>query len=313
MKKKVEICKKSQRRNYSKGKDAQNMKSALQELRDSSNPNISNVAETYQISRRSLSERFLGNLEVHASPGKKSYLSLEEEEYLVNWLIEMAAIGLGFDIKTMKKLIRNLLGKDTTSVTNGWVQYFLQKHPELSLRKSEAFDRLRMRSLDEDVISYYFVVLQIAFYKCEEMSRGVELTPNRIFAMDETGIQASQKGGYVLTKRGTKSVISITSESREHLTIVAHACALGLSGSPMFITPRKIEGFLENHFVGSKAVHSSSGYINDNLFTEWCHHFVDDIQRIRGDSELWCLLILDSHQCHTMVPEALRILNEAKY
>ena len=50
------------------------------------------------------------------------------------------------------------------------------------------------------------------------MSTGVELTPNQIFAMDETGIQASQKGGYVLTKRGTKSVISITSESRKHLT-----------------------------------------------------------------------------------------------
>jgi len=47
-----------------------------------------------------------------------------------------------------------------------------------------------------------------------------------------------------------------------------------------------------------------------SLFPTWCKHFVEDIQGIRSDPDLWALLILDSHHTHTMVPEVLNILNE---
>ena len=142
------------------------MEASLLELRNARNLNVSSVAESHGVSRKSLNERMLGNIEVNASPGKKSYLTHEEELYLVSWLIDMSAIGLGYDIKTMKKMISTLLVKDSNPLTNGWVpwvQYFLQKYPEISLRKSKAFDRLRLRSLDEDVISRAFVVLQMVF------------------------------------------------------------------------------------------------------------------------------------------------------
>jgi len=143
-----------------------------------------------------------------------------------------------------------------------------KKHPEIAIRRTEAFDRIMNRALDEDNINFYFSTLTSAFQKCEELSNGNNLARNRIFAMDETAIQANKRLGYVIAQRGAKNVISLCSENREHLTVVRFASPLGVCGRPIFITPRHIPNFLESHFTGSKIVESDSGYINDKLFAE---------------------------------------------
>jgi len=49
--------------------------------------------------------------------------------------------------------------------------------------------------------------------------------------------------------------------------------------------------------------------MNDALFIEWCSYFVEDVSHMRGDPNYWCLLVLDSHSSHTMIPKALQALN----
>jgi len=212
----------------------------------------------------------------------------------------MSALGFGHDCQSTKLLLQTNLEKDTHSLTSGWVQYFLQKHPEISRRRSKALGRLQARAFSQGLLEYYSLNLEIAMFKCEEMSQGVSLTANK----------GNAKSSYVLAQKGVKQVHCIVSDSREHLTLVAHASASGYSGSPIFILPRKIPVFLGQHFPGSKVLNSSSGYMNDHLFIEWCHHFTEDTREVRGDPNLWCLLVLDSHHSHTMVPRALQILNE---
>ena len=114
----------------------------------------------------------------------------------------------------------------------------------------------------------------MAMLKCQQLSRGIPLSPNRIFCMDETGFCPNLKGKFVMAGTGVKRVNSIVSDSREHMTIVAHASASGQTGNPMFIIPKKVGNFLQNNFIEAKVVTSPTGYINNSLFIHWAEHFV---------------------------------------
>jgi hypothetical protein len=300
------------RRNYSKGDDAKRMQNALAEALANPEPNMLAVASKHDISRKSLTERITGNIAENAQVGRRPLLTQEEEANLVNFLVEMSALGFGYNLEQLKGLVRKLFNKNADEFTNGWLSYFFKKHPEITKRRTEALDRLRNNALNEEHLNFYFSILESAFKKCEQLSGGNSLTRNRIFAMDETGFQPNKKLGYVIASRGSKNVFALCSECRDHLTIVAFASALGINGRPMFITPRKIPNFLGEYFPGALVASSSSGYINDNLFADWCQFFVKEIQEIRGDPSNWCLLVLDGLQNHTLNPVGLRTLNHAK-
>jgi len=298
------------RRNYSKEPERSRMEAAYNEATSQESPNIKAVSEKFNVSRKALEDRVSGKTKLYGSPGKKPLLTQDEEDYLSGYLMEMAALGFGYDNQAIKKLITTLLGKDARDLTAGWVQYFLQKHPEICRRRAEALNKLTVRAFNVDLIEYYFLNLEVAIFKCEELSNNIPLSPNRIYCMDETGFSPSAGSSYVIAKKGARQVYSVVSDRREHLTLVAHASANGQAGSPMFIIPKKVQNFLGSHFPGASVCASAKGYMDSGLFIEWCTHFVNDIKAIRGDPDLWCLLVLDSLGSHTMVPEALRVLNE---
>jgi len=302
---------KNLRRNYSKGVYALQMEAALEEAQRVDSPKVAVIAQNFGVSRTSLDLRLKGQLAVNASPGKKPLLNEEEEERIVQFLLEMSAMGFGFSLVSVRKLISSILGKDTSSLTTGWVNHFFVKHPILTIRRTEAFDRLRVRAIDAEILSFYFMTLEMAFLKCKELSGGANLTAGRILAMDETGLQPCAANRYVIAQKGKKSVQALTSESRDHLTMVAYASAEGCSGNPFFILPKRIVNFLGSHFPGSKSAVSGSGYMNDTVFEEWCEFLVEDLRPRRQAPHLWCLLVLDSLHSHTLNPKALQILNSA--
>ena len=100
----------------------------------------------------------------------------------------MLALGFGYYRISMKNLISAILHKDI-DLSFGWVQYYLEKHTEISLRRGEALDRLRCKALDESSIDYYFLNLEIAIFKCEELSGKSCLNSKSHFCMDETSIK----------------------------------------------------------------------------------------------------------------------------
>jgi len=129
--------------------------------------------------------------------------------------------------------------------------------------------------------------------------------------MDETGLNPSFGNSYVIAQKGQKSVKVLTSEIRDHLTIVAYASAEGYSGNPFFILAKKVNNFLGSRFPGSKFSVSASGYMNDAVFEEWCEFLIDDLRPRRQAPHLWRLLVLDSLHSHTLNPKALQILSSA--
>ena len=287
------------------------MSLAVEEAKKEETPILTKIAETFGVTRKALSDRYHGKIDLNAAPGKKPYLTDVEEDILVQFLIDVSGLGFGYDVQSLKQLIQKLLNKDGNDLTRGWVQYFMKKHPVISVRRTEAFDRLRSRNVDRDLISYYFELLDTAFEKVRVLSNGVALTPERIYCMDETGLYLNRFSRYVIAEKGAQNVFSVTSESREHTTIICYASAAGLCGSPYFITPKQIQGFLGNRFPGAQVGVTKSGYINNSLFEDWIEFFIRDIRTSRGDPNHWCLLIVDGHPTHTLNDVALRTLNDA--
>jgi len=297
--------------NYSKGSHSAAMKLALEAAQSQINPNISEIALAYGVSRKSLNDRHKGVIPLDATAGKKPYLTKEEEDIIKNFLIDVAGLGFGYNKESLKNLIRQLLNKPANTLTDGWVQYFFSKHPDITTRRAEALDRLRAREIKKENINYYFDLLRIAYEKIRLLSNGNEITPQRIFSMDETAISMNKHSKYVISQKGVKDAFFITSENRQHVTLVGHASASGFAGHPFFILPRKTKDFPGQFLKDSKVTITQSAYMNDLIFDEWAAFFIKDIKEVRGDPRNWCLLILDGHVTHTLNPKALSLLNSA--
>jgi len=150
---------------------------------------------------------------------------------------------------------------------------------------------------------HYFDVLQTAFLKYKQFSDDEDLQPNCIYAMD---LQPCQNQGYVLTKKGSTNVYSVSSENRNHVTVIAFTGSNGISGDPFFVVPKGEKKNFHVEKLGECPVEeTSSAYINDKVYIQWCEHFVKQIGSLRGDPSKWVLLVVDSHICHTMNPKTL--------
>ncbi|XP_049884506.1 uncharacterized protein LOC126379735 [Pectinophora gossypiella] len=133
--------------------------------------------------------------------------------------------------------------------------------------------------------------------------------PDRIFNIDETGVQLNNTPGKVIVTKGTKSVHSITSgEKGETMSIIACCNAAGNFLSPVVIIKgvNKKPEFLDGLPHGSDVyMNKKSAYVNAELFQKWLvQHFVP--RKPQGK----VILLLDGHSSHTNSVEMLETAEE---
>ena len=302
------------RKNYSEGVYKENMAAALNFARKNPDESKSNIAKKFNVDRKALVERLNGFVEEQGRVGRKSILTKDQEQDLVKHLIVMAGIGFGYDVMQAQILIRCVLKLDDVEVSDPWFQGFLGRHPELSRRRAQTFNKLRMASLSSELIQEYFDLLKTAFDKCEALSDGSKLTSNRIFGGDEVGFNSMSNQGYILTAKGEKHPISLTDSYQVHISVMAFGAANGWAGPECFLLPgvrqkTKFNKEAEKYFPEAKIIMTPKGYMTESAFLQWTGFFVEKIQMIRGDPKNWCLLILDGHSSHSYNPEAFKLLN----
>ncbi|KAB0804910.1 hypothetical protein PPYR_01880 [Photinus pyralis] len=127
---------------------------------------------------------------------------------------------------------------------------------------------------------------------------------NKIFNMDESGIQLNNKPRKVIATKGSKDVHVLTSvEKGEHVTLIACNNGEGVFMPPVLILKgtRKNPDFMEGLPTGSEIyMNKKSSYITSELFMKWLtEHFVPR----KGEGKV--VLILDGHTSHTTNPEML--------
>ncbi|XP_056641505.1 uncharacterized protein LOC130448245 [Diorhabda sublineata] len=200
--------------------------------------------------------------------------------------------------------IKHPFNRDSKLAGYDWLHMFLQRHPDLSVRKAEGVSLARCNGMNKEKVSAYFNLLETTL-----MEAGLVNKPGHIFNMDVTGLQLNNKPGYVIAQKGSKNVAAITSsEKGETITVISCCNAEGFYIPPacIFKGKNKKTEFEEGMTPGSVVyMNVKSAYINTDLMFTWLkEHFVPR----KPDGKI--LLLLDGHASHCNSVEMLEYADE---
>lgn len=237
----------------------------------------------------------------------------EQEIELVEFVQDMEGRLFGLTPTDLRKLafqlaernnISHSFNRATEMAGEDWLASFLKRHPVLSLRKPEATSAARAMGFNRVSVNKFFELLTQTIEK-------YEITPDKLFNVDETGITTVAKSlNKIIATKGKKQVGSLSSAERgQSLTVEICMSADGSFMPPYFIFPRKrmkVE-LMDGAPPGSWADCNDSGWMQGNLFVEWFKKF---ITWSRASQENKVLLLLDGHFTHTKNLELVELARE---
>ena len=255
------------------------------------------ASKVFGIPYTTLGDKLRGRRPVTASP--RTVLTSEEETKLVKWMVELTKRGFGRtrnDLRDMVKRILDDRGEKTVFKDNGpgkaWIAAFFKRHPELSERMSLALGKERAVVTRESLKSWF-----------EEMKLNIDsvdptilTSPDRLFNADESGVSICPKTKKVISMTGTKHVYSVTSGSRQQVTVLACISAIGHYLPPLLIFPfsrdprfNAMEGFEEAFFQ-----RTPNGWITAEVFLS----FLKDIFLPFLQGKRPVVLFVDGYSSH---------------
>lgn len=213
--------------------------------------------------------------------GPKPVFTPEQEKHLVDTILyhEFQLYGLttqeireiAFQLAIKFNLNHNfnmnleLAGKD-------WLIGFLQRHPELSLRKPEHTSKARAQGFNEKSVSEFYNLL-------EKTVQQHNITPDNIYNVDETPVSTvPKKTAKVLAAKGQKQVGGLVSgEQGEHVTAEICFSATGKYMPPTIVFPRvkANEEIMNGAPQGTRCEFHSSGYVQSDIFFRWMQDFIE--------------------------------------
>ena len=240
-------------------------------------------------------------------------LSPEMEAELVKYVLEMESKFFGLTPQDLRSLayqlaernnLKHRFNKEKQMAGRDWLNGFLSRHPELSIRQPEATSAARARGFNRVVVGQFFDFL-------ESVMDEHKFSPQDIYNVDESGFTNVQGHmSKIIAQKGKKQVGALTAAERG-TTVTVEIC-MSVTGSyipPMFIFPRmRMKPELRDDLPpGSLPKCHPTGWMQMDLFTEWFKHFI----RNSGASKVHpVLLILDGHATHTRNVDVIDLARE---
>lgn len=172
-----------------------------------------------------------------------------------------------------------------------WLDGFLRRHKDISLRKPEATSAARAQAFNKPQVKNFFDTYQDLIVRCN-------ISPSMIYNVDESGLSTVQRPQKILATTGRKQVGCLTSAERgSNVTVV---CCMSAGGSyipPVLIFPRKnmkIE-LIDEAPPGTIGIAQESGWMTTEVFLKWLKHFQT---HVRASVDNKVILILDGHASH---------------
>lgn len=278
---------------------SENLSNAIEAIRNGLS--IRKASIEHGVPRKTLERRFKSGNITKGTMGKQCILGNENETKLAQHIKKCQKHGFPMtrdDLRTVAYKFANQLGikhsfnDDEQKAGYDWLQLFLSRHPDLSIRKAEGLSMARSLALNKEEVFSYFNLLEQVLNENELFDK-----PGSIFNVDETGLQLNNRPGQVIAEKGSKAVSNITfAEKGETITVVACCNAEGVFIPPVSIMKgkNKKKEFEDNMPPGAKVYMSEkSAYINTEIFFIWLQeHFLP--RKPTGT----ILLILDGHASH---------------
>ena len=121
---------------------------------------VRKAALDYGVPKSTLRDRVSGRVSHGVLSGPARYLSEEEEDELVRFLLGCASVGYPKTRKQVLSLVqRHVLycrGLDRP-ITHGWWDSFCKRHPNLTFRTPAPLSTVRASAVDQDSLERYVV------------------------------------------------------------------------------------------------------------------------------------------------------------
>lgn len=172
-----------------------------------------------------------------------------------------------------------------------WLAGFRKRNPDIALRKPEPTSKARAMGFNRPQVSKFFTTYQ-------EILEKHNISPTRIFNVDESALSTVQKPPKVFAQTGKKQVGALTSAERGiHVTMVCCMSTTGHFIPPALIFPRKRwkQELIDGAPLGTLGLYQENGWMNSELFLRWLQHFKKFANPTISEK---VLLIVDGHSSH---------------
>ncbi|KAF2889816.1 hypothetical protein ILUMI_16357, partial [Ignelater luminosus] len=233
-------------------------------------------------------------------------LTEDQETELMNYPKDMYAVFFGFTRDAFMSLAFHYAHYNKLQYPESWsknkkagedwLQRFLSRHTNLTLRTPESTSVVRAKGFNRRGVCHFYKNLESAIEKNN-------IEASRLYNMDETGISTtSNKPPKVLSVKGKRQVGMIASAKRGQLTIVIGCCnAAGSFLLPFLIFARKKmqSRLLDGSPPGTQGTCTPNGWTSIKVFLNWLHFFVE---QVRPTADRKVLLLLDNYESHKYYP-----------
>ncbi len=125
---------------------------------------INKAASLHGVPKTTLKDRLSGRVAHGTVSGPARYLQADKERALADHLLEAATVGYGKTRRQVKGIVENVAREKNlprrSRVSDGWWRRFLERQPQLFLRKGDPTAHDRMNAVSKKVIDDYYDLLE---------------------------------------------------------------------------------------------------------------------------------------------------------
>jgi hypothetical protein len=260
------------------------------------------ATQYYGVPSSTLLDKIKGYRPLVSTQGPSPVLTIQEEQKLAKWCVDMAAIGYGRTRNELLDMVKKILDSEGRSspFTNNrpgkdWYYAFLRRNPSISERTPMQLGKERARIQPAQVSKWFDDFHNYV----NNIDAQLLQDPSRIYNADESGFSLCPKSGRVIAPKGTPTVYNFTSSDKTQLTLLACASATAHYIKPMLVFPGQrfsynpLKGMEQDAYLGR----SLNGWMDSELFFTWLKEvFIPEINTRQVKRPV--LLLVDGHFTH---------------
>jgi hypothetical protein len=260
---------------------------------------VERVAKKFGIPITTLKDRVRGRISIDTvRSGPQTSFTQEQEAFLSQHLLTMAEMGFGYSRQETINLASDYavhlgLREKGKPFSLTWLYSFLERWPELKVKKPRSLEIARAKSATRPTIDRYFDELNSILTKYNLKDK-----PGHIYNVDEKGLNLEHKPPKIIAGAHYKAQ-AVTAGRSKTVTVIGGGNAVGHQVPPFFIFPgiRMQPALLDGATPGASGTVSESGWSNTEIFSTYMKDHLAPLLPAR-DQGNYVLVMYDGHKSH---------------